>query len=118
MKKKNKFFTISSKVLGIIIILGLLTPLSINISNKSIKENSIETPNTSGIIKPLTIVSPEATTYTSAMSGYYPATYGFEDTRDGYAPHGWDDFSTGSSSAKVISGKGSHKRRVCLPCNA
>jgi len=47
-------------------------------------ENSVEQLRTSA--GEITIVSPENKTYTEPDSGYYPATYGFEDVEDGSFP--------------------------------
>jgi len=35
------------------------------------------------------IISPENITYTEPMSGYYPATFGFENCKDGELPYDW-----------------------------
>lgn len=47
------------------------------------------------------------------MSGYYPATYGFEDIQEGYLYNGWEDKSKGGS-AKVISGYKGHNKVLKL----
>ncbi|MFX1599610.1 MAG: hypothetical protein ACFFB6_03345 [Promethearchaeota archaeon] len=38
---------------------------------------------------PITIITPENKTYTEPMSGYYPASYGFENDNVGDNPKGW-----------------------------
>jgi len=40
-------------------------------------------------IPTITIDTPENKTYVEPMSGYYPATYGFENDEDGSKPHNW-----------------------------
>ena len=42
----------------------------------------------------INLITPENKTYTEAMSGYYPATYGFENDEEGNFPSGWIDNST------------------------
>ncbi|MHA1192319.1 MAG: hypothetical protein ACTSP9_08490 [Promethearchaeota archaeon] len=69
---------------------------------------------TSSRSKPIYINSPLATTYTSPSAGYYPATYGFEDTQDGYVPSGWTEYSPGNAWVKVASGVGGHNKILRL----
>ena len=47
------------------------------------------------------------------MSGYYPATYGFENDDDGSAPTGWDVFE-GAGSVNVMNEMNDHKKVVEL----
>ena len=51
----------------------------------------------------LVINTPENKTYIEPMSGYYPATYGFENDIDGTSPEGWDNPTAGFSYLKVVS---------------
>ncbi|MFX1499080.1 MAG: C13 family peptidase, partial [Promethearchaeota archaeon] len=62
----------------------------------------------------ITMNSPLATTYTSPSSGYYPATYGFEDTANGAVPSGWTEYSPGNAWVKVESGIGGHNKVMRL----
>ncbi len=39
----------------------------------------------------INIITPEEKIYNEPMSGYYPATYGFEETRNNYDPPNWTD---------------------------
>ncbi|MFX0139287.1 MAG: hypothetical protein ACFFDN_36945 [Candidatus Hodarchaeota archaeon] len=41
----------------------------------------------------ISIVTPENKTYTQPMSGYYPATYGFENDVIGTSPQDWNEIS-------------------------
>jgi parallel beta-helix repeat protein len=47
------------------------------------------------------IISPENKTYTAPMSGYYPATYGFENDEIGSKPEQWEIRANGSSNFEV-----------------
>ncbi|MHA2471861.1 MAG: Loki-CTERM sorting domain-containing protein [Promethearchaeota archaeon] len=54
------------------------------------------------------IITPENKTYTTPDSGYFPATYGFEDTMDGQDPLEWFDVDTQKGS--IISEIDGHKK--------
>ncbi|MFX1487862.1 MAG: hypothetical protein ACFFBI_01850 [Promethearchaeota archaeon] len=62
------------------------------------------------------IVTPENKTYTKPMNGYYPASFGFEDTNNGDLPitntlANWSDYSPYSDcSAEVVSEYLGHKK--------
>lgn len=74
MKIKKSHITISLLVL-------ILTLTVTGIINQSFNpQNELEIPKTSA--GEITVVSPENKTYTEPMSGYYPATYGFENEPD------------------------------------
>ncbi|MGB5910564.1 MAG: zinc ribbon domain-containing protein [Promethearchaeia archaeon] len=49
----------------------------------------------------ISIVSPENKTYSAPMSGYYPATYGFENDAAGTIPTNWVDGSVGTGVFSV-----------------
>lgn len=55
------------------------------------------------------IKSPKNKTYTKPMSGYYPATYGFENDEVGTVPEEWVDVSGSGCSVAVIEELGNHK---------
>ncbi len=100
MKNKHKL-----KI--IIITLGLFLALStiskINIiddqGNKEEKMEFYDETDLKSAASNITIVTPENKTYFGPMSGYYPATYGFEDTLNGQE-HG--DWQTGSFSSWAV----------------
>jgi len=50
------------------------------------------------------IITPENTTYTEPMSGYYRALHGFECDENNNFPKGWTDNSGANAYAKVIDG--------------
>ncbi|MHA1671119.1 MAG: Loki-CTERM sorting domain-containing protein [Promethearchaeota archaeon] len=58
----------------------------------------------------ITIITPENKTYTEADSGYYPATYGFENDVIGESPQGWTEFSEADRKTTVEELYGEHKR--------
>ncbi|MFX0105216.1 MAG: hypothetical protein ACFE75_06975 [Candidatus Hodarchaeota archaeon] len=60
---------------------------------------------------PITIISPQETTYTHGIDGYYLGTYGFENDEDGSNPSGWTCTQTGGW-IDVIAEKGGHKKVV------
>jgi len=41
----------------------------------------------------ITIITPENKTYTELDSGYYPATFGFENDKNNTIPEGWIDLT-------------------------
>ncbi|MFX0041270.1 MAG: zinc ribbon domain-containing protein [Candidatus Hodarchaeota archaeon] len=53
-------------------------------------------------IKAISIITPENKTYTGPMSGYYPATYGFENDEIGSYPEEWIIYNTGGGTMSVI----------------
>jgi len=59
----------------------------------------------------INIGTPENITYTEPMSGYYPATYGFENDTDGSNPSGWSVSEVGGT-IDVISSLGGHSKIV------
>jgi hypothetical protein len=61
---------------------------------------------------PLKIITPENKTYTEPMSGYYPATYGFENDDNGVFPFGWIDDSFGSALVTIEEEKSGHKKVI------
>ena len=61
-------------------------------------------------IAKINIHSPENKTYIEPMSGYYPATYGFENDEDGSFPMGWIDESAGVAYVNVASEMAGHKK--------
>jgi hypothetical protein len=63
-------------------------------------------------IAKIIIDSPENKTYSSSMSGYYPATYGFENDADESSPKGWDNPTAGSSYLKVVSERFGRKKVI------
>ena len=62
----------------------------------------------------LVITTPESKTYTSPMSGYYPASYGFESDENATVPHDWINASSGSCSISVQNQKDQHNKVVQL----
>ncbi|MFX0137805.1 MAG: hypothetical protein ACFFDN_29460 [Candidatus Hodarchaeota archaeon] len=62
----------------------------------------------------INIITPEEKTYTEPMSGYYPATWGFENDEIGTVPEEWGDDSGTGCSVAVIEGLDNHKNVVEL----
>lgn len=66
----------------------------------------------------LVIITPENKTYIEPMSGYYPATYGFENDEDGSFPMELIDDSTGGTSdVTVESEMAGHKKVLFHWCS-
>jgi hypothetical protein len=64
-------------------------------------------------VSPLNLISPENKTYFQPMSGYYPATNGFENVQLGKLSSNMDDNpSDPNCGASVISNKNQHKKVV------
>ncbi|MFX1566908.1 MAG: hypothetical protein ACFFCV_00915 [Promethearchaeota archaeon] len=61
----------------------------------------------------ITIVTPQNKTYTDAMEGYYPATFGFENDRENTDPNGWKIDRKGGA-ADIIGDLDGHKKVVEL----
>ncbi len=62
---------------------------------------------------PINIITPENITYTEPMSGYYPATYGFESDEIGHLPQEWIELGPVSSdSVEVLTELDGHKRVI------
>ena len=60
---------------------------------------------------PIKIHTPENKTYTTPMSGYYPATYGFENDAIGSDPMEWSVYEVGGT-VNVITSLGNHNKIV------
>lgn len=69
--------------------------------------------NSTSVFQDLTITYPENKTYTQPDSGYYPATYGFEDTINGNSPKGWTPIEDGGI-IEVIEEYQGHKKVMHL----
>ncbi len=54
------------------------------------------------------IITPQNKTYNEPMTGYYPGTYGFEDTLNGQDHPDWNDIS--SQNAQIVSEIDGHKK--------
>ncbi len=62
----------------------------------------------------LNIITPENKTYTAPMSGYYPASFGFENDNDDSFPDGWIDVGHSSCESKVIASQDGHNKVMQL----
>ena len=99
---KNKKIKILSLGLVFLFCLG-------NITNFIVVENIPQTLKLSDI--EITIVTPENKTYTQPDSGYYPATYGFENDEDGSDPDEWTMYEAGGY-VNVKDAMGNHTKVV------
>jgi len=95
MKIKKSHVNINVGLL--ILILSLTVVGSINQTFKP--QYKLETPKSS--TGEITIVTPENKTYTEAMAGYYPGTFGFEDNLPGSIPDGWYTRSSGDGYYEI-----------------
>ena len=117
--RKNKRQHIFQLFCTLFIILSILSSsILFNIQigeNQGIFNNldNFFNPNVSAI-QDITIITPENKTYTTPMSGYYPATYGFENDEDGSNPENWLSTEQSGCSIEVIDEWDGHKKVVSI----
>ncbi len=58
----------------------------------------------------INIITPENKTYNEPTSGYYPATYAFENDPDDSVPAGWSKVAASNTDFKIVSEWGGHKK--------
>lgn len=102
MKIKQSHISIS-----LLILIFSLTLVNVHFPSFN-PQDQLETPKSSA--GEITVVTPENITYTEPMSGYYPATYGFEDVSNGGFSPEWIDSSSASCTAKIIGLMGGHRK--------
>ena len=56
----------------------------------------------------INIINPEDKIYTQPMTGYYPATYGFENDKDGEQAQGWWTENEASCDSQIIDNYNGH----------
>ena len=66
----------------------------------------------------INLITPENLTYTEPMSGYYPATYGFENDINGNDPQEWNDISGTGCDCYVVDSAGDHNKVLKLYDNS
>ncbi len=66
------------------------------------------------LVSPIILISPENKIYNTPMSGYYPATYGFENDDNNVDPKDFFDVSTGPSDIRVVDNIGGHRKVIEL----
>jgi len=106
------------KKIKAIIFLNILFIVSItNFFNITKYSNEFERSNTSKISNlklsgpEINITSPFESTYIEPMSGYYPATMGFENDEDGSIPEKWYTWvSGGNPQPQIISSMDTHNK--------
>ena len=74
--------------------------------------NNLRSPKSSA--DEITVITPENKTYFQPDSGYYPATYGFENDELGSIPYGWVNSTTFGCTAYLISSWDNHKNVLRL----
>jgi len=62
----------------------------------------------------INIITPENITYTEPMSGYYPATYGFENDEIGTFPEAWSQILPSGGSCEILESLDNHKNIINL----
>ena len=62
----------------------------------------------------INITTPENKTYITPMIGHYPATYGFENEKEGSIPDGWHEKSGAGCNIEVVDEFSGHKRVLKL----
>ncbi|MHA2031074.1 MAG: OmpL47-type beta-barrel domain-containing protein [Candidatus Kariarchaeaceae archaeon] len=67
----------------------------------------------------ISIITPENKTYSESMSGYYPATYGFESDVVGGDANDWDDSASDSGcGSQVVAEKNGHYNVILIDDNS
>jgi len=113
IRQKNKISITRSVFLLALISLSGLILLGCNLINP--EQYDGETISLKSSDNEITIITPENITYTEPMSGYYPATYGFENDEDGSDPEGWIlSENPPNYEIEVVSEKQGHKKVVHL----
>jgi hypothetical protein len=106
IKIKNKKMIYSVTILLLLtfgLSYGFLYSPTVRITNKT----EINDPKSSA--GEITIITPENKTYTEPDSGYYPATYGFENDILGSDPKDWLDISLSDCDIEVIGAFNGHE---------
>lgn len=105
MKIRKSHANINMVLLVLILLLTV-----VGTSNQSLRPQiKLETPKSSA--GEITIVTPENITYTGPMSGYYPATAGFESDEDGSIPKELTYVSGGvAGTGQIVSEVKGHKK--------
>ena len=94
----------------LILILSLTVVGTVNQSVEMLYQ--FETPKSSA--GEISILSLESKNYTKPMEGYYPATFGFEDDKQGTVPNGWSDNSGSSCYIDVVDEHAGHNNVLRL----
>lgn len=85
IKNKNKIY---SALFVLLLMCGLSFGIMFNSLMVTQEVNNVTSPKSSA--GEITIVTPENKTYNEPDSGYFPATYGFDNDVPGSEPEGWD----------------------------
>ncbi|MFX0032043.1 MAG: zinc ribbon domain-containing protein [Promethearchaeota archaeon] len=99
--KKGIVLRFSIFLLYFLLLLGITQSLY-PVDMSQFTKNDFPNSNANEII----VLTPENTTYSEPMSGYYLASYGFENDKDGSVPKGWVDESNGGGC--LVDVKGQH----------
>jgi len=101
---------IKKSYINITLLILILSLTLAGIINQSFKpQYKLETPKSSA--GEITIITPENKTYTKPDSGYYPATYGFENDENGSNPTEWELWENGGT-IDVVNSIGGHLKVV------
>jgi len=101
-----KITKIKFSVITFIIFLTLSTISNYNISSNQENDDDLleirEETNLRTAAPPIVLLSPEDKIYAGPMSGYYPATYGFENDKVGAVPADWTCSNQVDNWANII----------------
>ena len=113
--KINKMKMVSLFICINILLLPLILPLNHYKIRKVDQKNSKDFLNPIVNSPDIDIITPENKTYSDPMSGYYPATYGFESDKNGELPFGWSEVQRPTLTyAYVNYEKDNHKKVLKL----
>jgi hypothetical protein len=97
-KAKYKIFI--SLVVFTLLIIGFTPFLELSPNNSRDSQQQLDNPKTNA--NEIILITPENKTYTEPITGYYPATYGFENDILNSFPYGWIDEDVSTCETKVI----------------
>jgi hypothetical protein len=106
--KKNKSKILGIALLSVILLSGLIPLIKIESNTNLFGDFPF------GSLGTITINSPEQKTYSGPMTGYYPATYGFENDANGADPAGWSVSEGTGITISVVDTQASHRKSLEL----
>ncbi|MFX1489461.1 MAG: hypothetical protein ACFFBI_09955 [Promethearchaeota archaeon] len=118
---------VANKIKVLLIVL-IIIPFSLTILNftanyhvnTKLHEDNAKNINFPKVTSPsINIITPENKTYSAPMSGFYPATYGFESDPIGGDAFEWDDSASDANcGAQIVAEKAGHRNVLLIDDNS